>query len=57
MELEPYVAAREQWPASGRCILAQYDVSSIVVYQAFRAEIADEAVKSDGSERAIAAVA
>jgi hypothetical protein len=43
--LEPYVAQCGLWPQSGRHILAQFDDSSVVVYQAFRAEIADEAAR------------
>jgi hypothetical protein len=33
---EPYLIQNARWPASGRHILAQYDDSSIVVYQAYR---------------------
>ena len=36
---------RKVWPLDGRHILAQYDEECIVVYQAFRPEIADYAVK------------
>ncbi len=39
---------REQvrgWPEQGRHLMAQYDDASIVVYQAYRAEIADAAVR------------
>lgn len=42
--LEPYPAQHALWPQRGRHILAQFDEASVVVYQAFRAEIADEAV-------------
>ena len=34
------------WPQYGNHILAQYDDESIVVYQAFRTEIADYAVRN-----------
>ena len=34
------------WPQRGKHILAQYDDHSIVVYQAFRPEIADYAVRN-----------
>jgi len=34
----------ERWPSAGRHILAQFDAESIVVYQAYRPEIADWAV-------------
>jgi hypothetical protein len=40
----PYERVASEWPASGRHILAQFDDSSIVVYQAFRSTIADFAV-------------
>ena len=33
------------WPNEGRHILAQYDGDTVVVYQAYCAEIADYAVK------------
>ena len=36
--------AREVWPGRGQHILAQFDEHSVVVYQAFRPEIADYAV-------------
>lgn len=41
---EPYLEQKARWPASGRHILAHFDAESVVVYQAFRAAIADEAV-------------
>lgn len=41
---EPYAAQQPHWPASGRCILAQHDDDTVVVYQAFRPAIADHAV-------------
>jgi hypothetical protein len=37
--------ARERWPERGQHVLAQYDENSVVVYQAFRPEIADYAVE------------
>lgn len=40
----PHLEQRGTWPASGRHILAQHDADSIVVYQAYRAEIAEWAV-------------
>ncbi|XP_066302581.1 uncharacterized protein [Branchiostoma lanceolatum] len=44
---ESYVSQVEQhWPRTGRHILAQYDDNSVVVYQAFRPEIAEYAVKN-----------
>jgi hypothetical protein len=36
---EPYLAQQARWPASGRHILAQFDVESVVVYQAYRPAI------------------
>jgi hypothetical protein len=36
---EPYIAQLVRWPKSGRHILAQYDESSIIVYQAYRTSI------------------
>lgn len=33
------------WPAQGRHLMAQYDAASIVVYQAYRPEIAEAAVR------------
>lgn len=36
---EPYLAQQSHWPVSGRHILAQYDDTSIVVYQAYRPAI------------------
>lgn len=41
----PYLAQRDGWPSSGRHILAQYDEETIVVYQAYRPEIAAWAVE------------
>jgi hypothetical protein len=45
LQLESYEAQRRRWPAAGRHILAQYDEDSVVVYQAFRPEIARYAVE------------
>jgi len=45
LTLEPYLSQRDLWPRSGRHILAQFDDRSVVVYQAFRPEIADEAAR------------
>jgi hypothetical protein len=36
---EPYLAQSARWPAAGRHILAQFDDSSVVVYQAYRPAI------------------
>lgn len=43
--LTPYLEQRARWPAEGRHIMAQYDDASLVVYQAYRPEIADWAVE------------
>lgn len=45
MITEHYTRQRQHWPADGRHILAQYDDTSLVVYQAYRPAIADFAVK------------
>jgi hypothetical protein len=42
---EPYTDQVKAWPARGRHILAQFDDSTIVVYQAFRSVIGSHAVK------------
>ena len=43
----PYLDQAAEWPARGRHILAHYDEETIVVYQAYRAEIADFADARD----------
>jgi Domain of unknown function (DUF4291) len=43
---EPYATAKEEWPCTGKHILAQFDNDSILVYQAYRKEIADYAVEN-----------
>jgi hypothetical protein len=40
----PYADVSSRWPRQGRHILASYDQDEIVVYQAYRPEIADVAV-------------
>ena len=42
---EPYLKQVARWPASGRHILAHYDETAIVVYQAYRASIAEHALE------------
>lgn len=44
ISVAPYERVAKGWPESGRHILAQYDETSVVVYQAYRASIADFAV-------------
>eukprot|EP01118_Nematostelium_gracile_P008219 TRINITY_DN2722_c0_g1_i1.p1 TRINITY_DN2722_c0_g1~~TRINITY_DN2722_c0_g1_i1.p1 ORF type:complete len:231 (+),score=62.25 TRINITY_DN2722_c0_g1_i1:85-777(+) len=46
LEWTSYSVQRETWPKSGQYIMAQYSDDSVVVYQAFNAEIADYAVKN-----------
>lgn len=43
--IESYRVQQAAWPESGRHILAQFDPVSVVVYQAFRPEIAEYAVR------------
>jgi Domain of unknown function (DUF4291) len=45
LELEPYAAQLPHWPADGRHILAQFDDESVVVYQAYRPDIARYAIE------------
>jgi hypothetical protein len=45
LTLERYLDQQRRLPASGRLVLAQYDEHRVVVYQAFRGEIADDAVR------------
>lgn len=42
---ESYLSQQAHWPAEGRHILAQYDDTSIVVYQAYRPSIGHFAVR------------
>jgi hypothetical protein len=46
MRLAPYVEQAARWPATGRHILAQFDDQTIIVYQAYRPEIALWAVEN-----------
>jgi hypothetical protein len=41
---ESYAAQKARWPKAGRHVLAQFDAEGIVVYQAFRPQIAEFAV-------------
>jgi hypothetical protein len=45
MQIEQYVGLNPTWPRQGRHILAQFDLSSIYVYQAYRPSIATYAVR------------
>jgi len=42
---ESYALQRERWPKSGRHILAQFDSDTIVVYQAYRPQIGQDAAR------------
>lgn len=46
LPLEPYQAQLARWPTSGRRILAAHDDLSVTVYQAFRPDIVDAAVRA-----------
>src|SRR5262245_21550643 len=46
LQIAPYLEQRVAWPAVGRHILAQYDESTVVVYQAYRPSIAAAAVEA-----------
>ncbi len=45
LKLERYREQRARWPAEGRHILAQYDETSVVVYQAYRPAIGHYAAR------------
>ena len=45
MIIKSYLEQLPTWPTEGRHILAHYDETSIIVYQAYRPEIAEYAVK------------
>lgn len=46
MKIKSYLEQIPQWPASGQHIMAQYDATSIYVYQAYRPAIAEYAVRN-----------
>jgi hypothetical protein len=41
----PWVDQRRDWPDTGRVLLAHHDPTTVVVYQAYRPEIAEHAVR------------
>lgn len=41
----PYIEQASRWPANGRHILAHYDEATVIVYQAYRPEIARYAIE------------
>lgn len=45
LRLAPYTEQRARWPAAGRHILAQFDDSAVVVYQAYRPGIGEYAAR------------
>lgn len=47
LALTPYAKQHQQWPETGRVILAQFDDESIVVYQAYRPAIGQFAAKNN----------
>ncbi len=46
LRLRAYIDQKEDWPASGRAMLAQFDDQTVVVYQAFNRAIARYAVEN-----------
>src|SRR5258706_8418755 len=44
LQVRAYIDQLERWPSDGRVILAQYDDTAVVVYQAFSAKVAKYAV-------------
>ncbi len=46
LNVEPYLKQKENWPPTGKVILAQYDADSIVVYQAYRPSIGQFAAEN-----------
>ena len=45
IETESYLKQKENWPRTGKHILANYDDETIIVYQAYRASIGNFALK------------
>lgn len=45
LNIEKYLDQLNRWPQTGRHIMAQFDDESIIVYQAYRPEIAEYAVQ------------
>ena len=45
LRYKPYVDEKARWPEQGRVILAQYDVDSVVVYQAYSERIGHAAAR------------
>ncbi|MCJ1807654.1 DUF4291 domain-containing protein [Flavobacterium covae] len=46
LELKKYTEQLQEWPQSGHHIMAQYDEEKIIVYQSYRPEIGNFAVKN-----------
>ena len=47
LKMERYTEQQRRWPASGRHILAQFDATTVVVYQAYRPAIGHYAAKNE----------
>lgn len=45
LALQRYVEQRDKWPRTGRHLLAQFDVDSVAVYQAYRPAIGQFAIE------------
>jgi hypothetical protein len=46
LKLKKYKEQLQDWPQEGQHIMAQYDVEKIIVYQSYRKEIGDFAIKN-----------
>lgn len=46
LQLKKYIEQLQEWPQSGHHIMAQYDEEKIIVYQSYRPEIGNFAVKN-----------
>ena len=46
LETELYLEQSKHWPRNGQHIMAQFDETSVVVYQAFKKSIATYAVEN-----------
>lgn len=45
LSIASYLTQSRQWPARGKHILAQHDAETVIVYQAYRPEVADFALE------------
>lgn len=46
LEVTNYLEQKQSWPLKGKHIMAQYDESSVVVYQAYRPAIGEFATEN-----------